>query len=109
MITVRKAVPAALHVHPTDPLDEYSDYSGLAAEDFSVRVWKEGALDAGVAAATTFSEVGATGEYRSQVTFPSIGFWVVEVRIGTPLQQIYREEYEVVEVTANDTLRGRVI
>ena len=99
-----------LFVHPTDPVDEYSDYTTLTADDFTVRVWDGDALDEDVADAVTFSQVGTTGEYHATVTFPTIGFWSVEIRVASPLNQIYREEYEVKTYDSDElALRGRAL
>ena len=106
---VRKNTSVPVHVHPADYVDEYSDTTTLDDDDFVVRIWYEGTEDGSLPATLNFVQIGTSGEYRATVTFAETGFWVLEVRIADPYTQIYREEYEVVEVTSSSILRGRAI
>lgn len=71
--------------------DGYTKRSGLTAGDFVVTIYKDGAPDATV---VTITEVGSTGEYKTEFTPAVDGFYSVQVLIDFN-KDIWEGEYSV--------------
>lgn len=76
----REVVPGVLVVDsfPAFEFDGYTKRSGLTAADFEVTVFRDGAVDTTV---VTITEIGTTGEYKTECTFAGEGYYSIQIFI----------------------------
>jgi hypothetical protein len=60
--------------------DGYTKHSGLLQADFDIILWHNGVVN--ITQAVTISEIGTSGEYKTEFTPNQIGYWELEVQIS---------------------------